>query len=239
MALGRSDEAIATFGLAIAMDPTNVDAWIGKGFVLENNGYKWDAKIAFETAIQLDPGNIDAWFGKIDLSADPNDLHAAFVALDQELEKDQNSQKLREIWDKKAKLLERLDNSEAALATYDEALAYFPDDTYFLLEKAALSIRMGDANNVEKTLAQLATTHQNNSEVLLSVATMLEQGRRLNDAMQWYSEVLAVDPDNTRALQGYERVSSDIRVKTPLSLIAVLCALLGSICFIRSRSLKQ
>ena len=59
--LNRNDEAIAIFDQALQQDPSNFDAWIGKGMALANSGDFSGSLSCFETATQIEPLNPSGW----------------------------------------------------------------------------------------------------------------------------------------------------------------------------------
>jgi tetratricopeptide (TPR) repeat protein len=50
-------EAIAEYDLAIKVDPTAIDAYLGAGQVFEWQGKYKDARKEYEKALQIDPQN--------------------------------------------------------------------------------------------------------------------------------------------------------------------------------------
>ena len=75
---GSYKEAIEAYDNAIQIDPSNAQAWLGKGYVLDNLAFT-DQDIsnsnnlaktlelsiqAFDRALELDPKNAYAWHGK-------------------------------------------------------------------------------------------------------------------------------------------------------------------------------
>jgi tetratricopeptide (TPR) repeat protein len=63
---GRSLEAIGDYDSALASDPRQTGALIGKGYALLRTGQPSAAAKAFQQAVEIDPARGDAWNGVID-----------------------------------------------------------------------------------------------------------------------------------------------------------------------------
>ncbi len=62
--LGQYAEVLAACNRAIQLDPTYVNAWLGKGAALSRLGRITEALTAYERAIEFDPKNAVAWANK-------------------------------------------------------------------------------------------------------------------------------------------------------------------------------
>lgn len=62
--LNKYSEAIAIFDLALQMDPSYFDAWIGKGMALANEGNLYSSLECFEKATQIKPLDPTGWNNK-------------------------------------------------------------------------------------------------------------------------------------------------------------------------------
>ena len=59
--LKRDDEAIAVFDQALQLDPSNFDAWLGKGMALANKGDYYGSLACLQTASRIDPLQPSGW----------------------------------------------------------------------------------------------------------------------------------------------------------------------------------
>ena len=58
--LGRFEEALESFNMALELDPKNAKAWINKAFALEELGRPKEALAAINIALELNPDDADA-----------------------------------------------------------------------------------------------------------------------------------------------------------------------------------
>ena len=61
---GKYEEALEDYDIAIELQPTFAEAWIGKGVVYENLKRYEDSLNAYEKAIKLNDNMTEAWIGK-------------------------------------------------------------------------------------------------------------------------------------------------------------------------------
>ena len=62
--LGQYEEAIASFDSAIEIEPDDYDAWLNRGFALENLGHYNAATGSYARAIEIQPERGEAWFSR-------------------------------------------------------------------------------------------------------------------------------------------------------------------------------
>ncbi|MBD2105794.1 substrate-binding domain-containing protein [Nodosilinea sp. FACHB-13] len=62
--LGQADDAMDSFNAALRLDASVIDAWIGKGRLLNTMTRYGEALFCFDTALELDPASVPAQLGK-------------------------------------------------------------------------------------------------------------------------------------------------------------------------------
>jgi tetratricopeptide (TPR) repeat protein len=106
--LESNDEAIKSFDRVIELKPDDVNSWLNKGFSLYFLGRKGDAIKCFDKVIQLDPNNQNARDGKSNALVLPDDNDV---------------------------FLQRQDNHDEAIKSFDRAIELKPDDVTVWLNK--------------------------------------------------------------------------------------------------------
>jgi tetratricopeptide (TPR) repeat protein len=83
--LGRHDEALVLFDLAVKHDPHSSTAWVCRGRALTGVGRIEEALSCFDTAIAQQPHEIDAWVEKGRVLAHLGRRHEALICFDEVL----------------------------------------------------------------------------------------------------------------------------------------------------------
>jgi tetratricopeptide (TPR) repeat protein len=184
---GRSDEALAAYDHALALDPKLTAAWCAKGNILLRIERYEDAAAAFDEALQLGSGLAAAWHGQglalaqLEQPREARDAQERAVALDPEL---------APAWSALGAALAKLGKHDEALDAYERALELDP-------RQPQTWRRKGD------TLQQLARTAGGaRARSLLGTRGPRQAARpahTFEDALEAYDQAIALAPHYLRA----------------------------------------
>jgi tetratricopeptide (TPR) repeat protein len=148
-------DAEEKFDQAISMDPSNPEAWWGKGFALNNIAYEMDsakkfseargyyeeAIKCFEKTIQLNSSYLDAY---MDMADSEN----------------------------------RLDNSEKAFELIDKAISIDPDNANAINVKGTIYYRLGKYNEALELYREAAKIDPNCGYAWFNICDLLKEQRK-------------------------------------------------------------
>lgn len=183
---GSYEEAVKAYDRAIELNPRYIDAWLSRGYALDDLALEYglndpqnftntldDAILSRNKVIEIDPYNSKAWSDKgfaLGLMGPLN--HSAYnesiAAYDKAIELNPNN---AEIWMEKGLLLSRLAGStrnnsryEDALEAYDQAAILNPQQGNIRLLKANALLNLGRYNESLSTLDEAVRVASENSE---------------------------------------------------------------------------
>ena len=132
-ALGRNDEAIASYEQSLKFKPDLHDTWNNRGNSLSALGRNEEAIASYDQAIEIKPDDHDAWYNRgISLSA-LGRKEKAIASYDQAIEIKPDD---HEAWNNRGVSLSALGRKEDAIASYDRSIAIKPDDASAFYNKA-------------------------------------------------------------------------------------------------------
>ncbi len=90
---------------------------------------------------------------------------------------------------------------DAAMATYDEALAKYPDNTQLLYSRAITAEQFGRIDILEQDLRQILKGEPNNAQALNALGyTLADQTKRYKEAYDYIQKAYALQPDDPAIL---------------------------------------
>jgi tetratricopeptide (TPR) repeat protein len=194
-ALGRLDEALASFAKAIALKPDCPEAFYNRGNTLRDLDRSDEALTNYDRAIELRPTYRDAYSNRGAVLHKLGRWEDAIASYDRAiaLRPDAHTHYNR------ANARKRLAQHAEALADFDRALALQPDHLDALNNRAALLL---DLNRFEKALVnydRIVAIRPLEPVAWYNRAVALRELRRLGDAIASYDRAIALEPRSIEA----------------------------------------
>jgi len=196
---GQLEEALNALEKALELDPEYVDAWNGKGIVLDDLGRYEEAIEAYDKALALDPEFAYAWNNKGNALGNLGRYEEAIEAYDKALALDPE---YADAWYNKGIALGNLDRYEEAIEAYEKALALDSGYVAAWNNKGNALYNLGQYEEAieayEKALAldpEYADAWYNKGNALVNLG-------RYEEAIEAYDKALALDPEYADAWNG-------------------------------------
>jgi tetratricopeptide (TPR) repeat protein len=122
---GKTDEALAEYVAALALDPYNVPALYGRGLIYQSQSQHQQAIEDFTAANGLSPQRIEPLLGRATSYLALDKAKEAATDLDEAVQADPNS---GPAWTTRGQAYERLGDKARAAASYGRAIALRPKD---------------------------------------------------------------------------------------------------------------
>ncbi|MBR0756031.1 tetratricopeptide repeat protein [Bradyrhizobium jicamae] len=122
---GKTEEALAEFGQALATDPYNIQALYGRALIFQAQGQHQQAIDDFTAASGLSPQKVEPLIGRAISYLALDKAKEAASDLDEAVQTDPNS---GAAWSARGQAYERLGDKAKAAASYNRALALRPKD---------------------------------------------------------------------------------------------------------------
>ena len=121
---GKTEEALAEFDRALALDPYNVQALYGRGLIYQGEKQHQQAIADFTAANGLSPQKVEPLLGRATSYLALDKAKEATADLDEAVQADPNSAKA---WSARGQAYERLGDKAKAAASYGRALNIRPE----------------------------------------------------------------------------------------------------------------
>ena len=122
---GKTEEALAEFDRALALDPYNVAALYGRGLVYQGEKQHQEAIADFTAANGLSPQKVEPLLSRAACYLALDKTKEAAIDLDEAVQADPNS---APAWSARGQAYERLGDKTKAAASYGRAVALRPKD---------------------------------------------------------------------------------------------------------------
>jgi tetratricopeptide (TPR) repeat protein len=218
-ALERNEEALACFDRAVALDPSNAGAWLGKGDILTRLGEGERARRSYEQGLLLNPRNPHGWralgaiFLKLGRHADAVQSYDQTLMLDP---RDSTS------FYHRGNALSHLGQPDEAMTSFDRAIELDPTHAQALHQRGVLQFARGNTDNalasfdaalkIEPCMAEAWSNRGNalallgrRKEAVASFDQALALRPNLHDALQNRGALLAYLDDTGAALRDFEQ----------------------------------
>ena len=149
----RVDEALDSYGRAIALQPDHVRAYLDRGSLLQQHQQFAAALADFDRALALNPHDADILLSRGAILMEMKQWPAALTALNQAIALDPN---FAEAYANRAAVQEEMGSWESARANYDRAVALRPDFGFLLGHSAHLAAQLCDWQGREAVVADLS-----------------------------------------------------------------------------------
>jgi len=122
---GKTDEALAEYDSALALDPYNIQALYGRGLIYQGQNQHQQAVEDFTAANGLSPQRVEPLLGRATSYLALDKAKEAAADLDEAVQADPNS---AQAWTTRGQAYERLGDKAKAAASYSRSIALRPKD---------------------------------------------------------------------------------------------------------------
>lgn len=191
-ALGRHDEALASFDKALAINPRNADTVRNRADTLYDLGRIEEALAGYDKALEIDPRHVGALVNRGLLLRDLGRTAEALASYDKALAADSRDV---EAWNNRGVALADLDRHVEALACYDRALALWPDYGDALYNRANALNALKRPADALAAFARVLVMKPDLAEAYNGRGHALFDLGRFEEAMPNYDKAIALKPE--------------------------------------------
>ena len=195
-ALGRLDEALASYDKALALRPDYAEAFNNRGVALKALGRLDEALASYDKALAVRPDYAEAFFNRGVALQELKRFAEALASYDKALALKRDH---AEAFNNRGNALKALKRFDEALASYDKALALKSD-------YAEAFYNRGNALQELKRFAEALATYDealavkpDHAETFNNRGNALQELKRFDEATASYDEALALKPDYAEA----------------------------------------
>jgi tetratricopeptide (TPR) repeat protein len=187
----RTEDALAAFDQAIALDPASTAAHNYRGLALQLLGRYQDALTAHDQALALEPSSADAHYGRAMALRELGRLEDALTAFDQATALDPGNANAHSY---RGQTLQALGRYQEALAAFDRAIALHPGDASAHNGRGMALYGLGRLEDAVAAFGQAVALQPGNAETYYYRGTALHKLRRFDEAVADYDRLLAINP---------------------------------------------
>lgn len=197
--LERHQAAIAAFDQAIAINPTDADAWNEKGKAFYYSEQTTEALEAFDQALKLNPNHYYAWVGrgialrKLQRTAEEHTAYEKALSTNEALLQANPSD--AQAWYGKGLVLTQLEQYEAALTALDKATDINADNAEVWNAKGYIFSRLKQYEDAIAAYDRALQINPNDLESLTNRGTILTLLNRNEEALTCYRKVTEINPN--------------------------------------------
>ncbi|MBI4972223.1 MAG: tetratricopeptide repeat protein [Candidatus Omnitrophica bacterium] len=191
--LGRHQEAIACYDMAIEIDPEYVEAWHNKGSAWGKLGRYQEAITCFDKALEIDPEYVEAWHNKGSALGELGKHQEAITCFDKALEIDPE---YVEAWHNKGSALGELGRHQDEIACYDKAIEMDPRCARIWYNKGVVLAKLGKHQEAIACFDRTIEVDPRHANAWFGKGVVLGEFGRYQDAIDCYDRALEIDPRN-------------------------------------------
>jgi tetratricopeptide (TPR) repeat protein len=186
------EEALAAYDQALLLSPDDLQAWMGKGKVLNALGDQNRSLLAYQNATRIYPEDQEAWFFVGLNWFLLQDLNESLTALEMALEIDGNYTRA---WELKSAVLAQMGKNDEALAASKRArMTSAPSDTEMLshswVSESFILRQMGRDDEALAALENAATIDPKNYDAWILLGEALQGRGEYNRSLAAYDSLL-------------------------------------------------
>jgi tetratricopeptide (TPR) repeat protein len=189
--LGRQNEAVASFGQAIRLDPNNPETHNNLGVVLDGLEKSERALACYNHALALKPDYTSAWYNKGNALLKRGDLAGASACFEKALD-------LRpgyvEAWNNLATVFKAQGRLKEALVAAEKALELKPDHVEAVINRGTILQEIGRLGEAETCLRQAIGLKPDNILAWSNLGPVLNELGRPAEAEAACRRALELDP---------------------------------------------
>jgi len=193
--LGRHEEALAGFDLALQLQPNHVAALHERGNVLKTMGRLDEALVSYDTALRLQPNLAPTHSCRGALLSAQGRHDDAIKAFDEALRHQPNH---AEAWNNRGTALAELKRTEAALASFERAVEVAPRYAEAHNNRANALAELGRRDEALQAYAQALQHRPNYAEVHNNRGTALLDMARAEEALAAFEAALQAGMDTAK-----------------------------------------
>jgi len=191
-ALGRHQEALASYDRVLVINPGNVDALTNRGVALLDLGQREKALASFEAALAAAPGHREAGLRRCGVLKGLGRLEEAQAGYAQVLATSPDD--VAALFNRGLVLAE-LDRIAEALASYDRTLAIKPDYVEVLINRGIALTRLGRTAEALESYDRAVACNAGYAEAFNNRGALLADMGQYDAALEDYDRALAIKPD--------------------------------------------
>jgi len=189
---GKLQEAVASYGKAIQLNPEYAYAYSNRGNALRELGLLDEAMSDYEKAIQLKPDYADAYSNQGIAHQAKGQLQEAISSYDIAI---QLKPDCAEAYSNRGNVLKDLSRLDDAVASYEKAIELKPD---FASAYSGIGIVLQELGRFDDAVAcykRAIDLNPSFSEAFSNLGNALQELERLGDAIVNYDSAIAIKPD--------------------------------------------
>jgi len=205
--LGRRDEAINCYEVALRLDPHLVPAWLNKGVALFAAHCPQDALACYDQGLKVDPKSEQLWSNKGVVLKSLGDTQEAIACYDRAL---RYNPRYPNAWVNKGVAFKAQGKAEEALMCYDHALALNPSDVNAWTNKGNALYALGRHAEALAAYDGALVLDSNLGLTWLNKGIALSALGKYEDALHCYGTAIEIGPQLGQAwfLRGVTMVNA-------------------------------
>ncbi|PZO36076.1 MAG: hypothetical protein DCF19_22480 [Pseudanabaena frigida] len=195
--IGRYEEAIVSFDIALRIKPDFYDAWYKRGSTLRNLGKYEEALDSYDQALKIKPYKGVVWFQRGHVLLKLDKYEEAISSFDRATLNNPDSD---EAWYKRGFALGKLGRYEEEIESYDKALKINPYKYNAWYNRGIALRELGRYEESIMSYDKALEIKRDDCELLNNRGVALVHSGRYVEAIASYEKVLEIQPEHSRAL---------------------------------------
>jgi tetratricopeptide (TPR) repeat protein len=189
--LRRTDEALAAFDRALAIDPQDAEAHNYRGLALAQLGRTDEALTVFDCALAIDPQDARIHYSRGVVLAKLGRMHEALAAFDEALK---INPQFANVHYQRGVVLAQLGRMDEALAAFDRSLAIDPQDAEAHNYRGVALTELGRTDEALAAFDRALAIDPQDAGIHYSRGLALTQLGRMHEALAAFDEALKINP---------------------------------------------
>lgn len=208
---GRYDEAMKAFQKALSLDPKFAEAMVNQGMVAASQGRVDDAQMLYRRAIDLNSKNYMAHYRMGEAYLMQGDSHRALKSLNTALYLNRDN---AAVMSKMGEAYQQQGNAAAAISSFRKAMHANPSYMPAYVGMANLYDSRGDGELAMAELKSALNVNHNYNPARNQLGRLALTVEKPDQALQYFKESLANNPEDAEALQGMSQALSMVAQRT-------------------------
>lgn len=215
--LGRYEEALVSYDTVIRIQPDNYWAWHDRGQVLKALQRDEEAIESYDRAVQLKPDfklavehrkQVLSQLKRVDQLYQLQHYDEAIASCEHAIQTNPNDALA---WLMRGMALENLQHYTSAASSYDKVVQIQPDDHLAWFKRGGVLVNLQRYEEAVASYEQVVRIQPDNCWAWHDRGQALECLQQLEEAMTSYHKALELKPDFQAALEGRQRVLSQLK----------------------------
>ena len=202
LAQDRYQEAIVAYDKAIKIKPDYADAWINRGFALDNLKRYDEALESNEKAIEIKPDYALAWYNRGVALDDVGKYKEAIASYDQAIKIDNSwgSKNPSDAWVGRGVALRKLGKYQEAITSYDKAVEIKPDYADAWNNRGLALGKLGKNQEAIASYDKAVEIKPDYADAWNNRGVALENLKRYDEALESYKKAIQLDSNYQTAI---------------------------------------